>query len=97
MYKVVTKKNESYTYKGDLTSRVVVIDTLVFSTRKSAISYIEKKLNTRGFKDISREYHKGDKESICIAHTGNSWFNEGTGEVEQEVYNFILTKEKVRK
>jgi len=92
MYKVVLKVQEPFEYKGETSSRIVIKCNLEFPKRKNAIAYIERELHTRGFKDISRDYHRGFKESICSAWTGESWFNEGNGIVEKEIYNYILTK-----
>ena len=89
-YKVETQHRRPIYRKGDLEDELAVIDCKVFKTRKEAKSYIESKL--RNYRKVTRDYHKGNTPSSCVAWTGKEWQHENAGHMCSEYYRYILSK-----
>ena len=92
MYTVEIKHHRKTYYRGDVDSETVLIESKNFKTRKTAKEYVENRLSGKPQKNIRKHLHKGDTPSYYIYFTGGSWFNECTGDDEDEYYEYIIKK-----
>lgn len=94
MYEVtVCHHRKTYT-RGDVDAEFVMTAKETFKTRTAAKTYIENRLKGKPAKSVYRDYHKGDEPSRCYYYTGETWFNECTGDDEKEYYVYTLKKTK---
>ena len=92
MYTVEIFHHRKSFYKDDVDAETVLIESKNFKTRKSAKEYVENKLRGKSAKNIYKELHKGDEPSYYCYSTGYTWFNECTGDDEEEYYNYFIKK-----
>ena len=93
MYTVEIRHHcKTYT-RGDVDSEFKLIESKNFKTRTAGKEYIETKLKYKS--NVTKRWHKGDEPSYCYWHTGESWHNECTGEMEDEYYQYKLMKTKI--
>ena len=76
--------------RGDLEDETIMIDSYPFKTRKEAKDFVEREL--RGKRNVSRDYHKGNRKSYCGYDTDKTWVHENTGETCTESFSYILEK-----
>lgn len=100
MYQVKIYHHRKAIVKGDLEDELVMINSKVFSTRKSAKGFIERQAASEARyaskPTIRRDYHKGDEPSHVYLWTGDEWQHENSGEMCQEYYIYKLEKVKVK-
>jgi hypothetical protein len=98
MYQVTVHHNDKAIVRGDLKDKFELIAQENFKTREAAKTYIESicGLNRRPLKQVTRDYHKGDKPSYCYWFTGVTWQHENSGEMMEEYYQYTLKKVKLR-
>lgn len=93
MYTVEIRHHcKTYT-NGDVDAEFKLIESKNFKTRAAGKEYIENKLKYKS--NVTKRWHKGDEPSYCYWHTGESWHNECTGEMEDEYYQYKLIKTKI--
>lgn len=98
MYQVTVHHHDKAIVRGDLEDKFELIAQENFKTREAAKTYIESTcgLNRRPLKQVTRDYHKGDKPSYCYWFTGVKWQHENSGEMMEEYYQYTLKKVKLR-
>ena len=100
MYQVKIYHHRKAIVKGDLEDELVMTDSKVFSTRKSAKGFIERQVASEARyvskPTIRRDYHKGDEPSYVYLFTGEEWQHENSGEMCHEYYTYKLEKAKAR-
>lgn len=83
MYKVTCKHYHPIYRNGDRESDWEILKVSIFSTQKAVKEYFKSSKQKINFKEkISCLSVKGDK----------TWFNEGTGEIDHEIFLYQIEK-----
>lgn len=90
MYLVTIYHNHPEVIKGDTGQKLEMINQKTFKTRIEAKAFIEDNLYNKD--KVRRDYHKGNLTSRCIYFTGKTWFNECTGDTNDEYYQYEMCK-----
>lgn len=89
-YRLTITHIRPYLRKGDQETETVPINSEIFKTLKAAKEFIEK--DSKNKKCSELKHYKDGKDHYWNAYTSKSWFNEGTGEIDHEVFHYKVTK-----
>ena len=90
-YKLSITHVRPYYRNGDRETEFAKIDTKIFKTIKTAKAFVE--LDAKVRKCTTVNYYKSGTIHYWCGFTNVSWFNEGTGNTENEQYQYKLIKE----
>ena len=89
-YTLKIKHVRPYFRNGDRETEFASLGEKVFKSRKAATEWIASNMKSRNC--VNTSYTKFSSHEWWVGVTNKTWFNEGTGETDQEQFQYSLYK-----